>query len=71
MKENEQELAEGVTFVTEGEAINQLKDDTLVIMTDHHNILQSNGAKLLEMAKRIVVIDHHRRKYRYGYKSLF
>ena len=61
MKENEKELAEDITFVTEGEAINQLKDDTLVIMTDHHNILQSNGAKLLEMAERIVVIDPHRR----------
>ena len=70
MKENEQELAEGVTFVTEGEAINQLKDDTLVIMTDHHNILQSNGAKLLEMAKRIVVIDHHRRSTDMGVKPI-
>ena len=70
MKENEQELAEGVTFVTEGEAINQLKDDTLVIMTDHHNILQSNGAKLLEMAKRIVVIDHHRRSTDMGIKPI-
>ena len=70
MKENEQELAEGVTFVTEGEAINQLKDDSLVIMTDHHNILQSNGAKLLEMAKRIVVIDHHRRSTDMGIKPI-
>ena len=52
MKGNEKELAEDITFVT-GEAINQLKDDTLVIMTDHHNILQSNGAKLLEMAERL------------------
>ena len=70
MKENEKELAEDITFVTEGEAINQLKDDTLVIMTDHHNILQSNGAKLLEMAERIVVIDHHRRSTDMGVKPI-
>ena len=70
MKENEKELAEDITFVTEGEAINQLKDDTLVIMTDHHNILQSNGAKILEMAERIVVIDHHRRSTDMGVKPI-
>ena len=70
MKENEKELAEDITFVTEGEAINQLKDDTLVIMTDHHNILQSNGAKLLEMAERIVVIDPHRRSTDMGVKPI-
>lgn len=70
MKGNEKELAEDIKFVTEGEAINQLKDDTLVIMTDHHNILQSNGAKLLEMAERIVVIDHHRRSTDMGVKPI-
>lgn len=70
MKGNEKELAEDITLVTEGEAINQLKDDTLVIMTDHHNILQSNGAKLLEMAERIVVIDHHRRSTDMGVKPI-
>lgn len=70
MKGNEKELAEDITFVTEGEAINQLKDDTLVIMTDHHNILQSNGAMLLEMAERIVVIDHHRRSTDMGVKPI-
>ncbi|WP_277046377.1 DHH family phosphoesterase [Solobacterium moorei] len=70
MKGNEKELAEDITFVTEGEAINQLKEDTLVIMTDHHNILQSNGAKLLEMAERIVVIDHHRRSTDMGVKPI-
>jgi DHHA1 domain protein len=39
-------------------------------MTDHHNILQSNGAKLLEMAERIVVIDHHRRSTDMGVKPI-
>lgn len=70
MKANEAELAQDISFVTEGEAINQLKDDTLVIMTDHHNILQSNGAKLLESAQRVVVIDHHRRSTDMGVKPI-
>lgn len=70
MKVNEAELTQDISFVTEGEAINQLKDDTLVIMTDHHNILQSNGAKLLESAQRVVVIDHHRRSTDMGVKPI-
>ncbi len=70
MKANETELKKEVTFVTEGEAINQLHDTTLVIMTDHHNIRQSNGAKLLESAKKIAVIDHHRRATEMGVKPV-
>ncbi len=48
-------------FVTESEAINQLRDDTLVIMVDHHNPITSNGSNLLEKAKKIAIFDHHRR----------
>lgn len=56
------ELSNRHTFVTESEAINRLKDDSLVIMVDHHSASQSGGEHLLKMAKRIVIIDHHRRK---------
>ncbi len=49
-------------FITESEAINQLKDDTLVIMVDHHNFDISNGQKILKDAKSIVIFDHHRRQ---------
>ena len=47
--------------MTESEALNQLQNKTLVIMVDHHNIKQSNGSKVLEQAKNVAVIDHHRR----------
>ena len=39
-------------------------------MTDHHNIKQSNGSKLLENAKRVVIIDHHRRSTEMGVKPV-
>ncbi len=70
MDKHESELKERVTFVTEGEAVNQLTDKTLVIMTDHHSSKQSNGARVLENAKKIVVIDHHRRSTDIGVKPV-
>ncbi len=59
-------LEEDFKFVTENEALNQLKEKTLVIMVDHHNIKQSNGAKVLEKARTVAVIDHHRRSTEMG-----
>lgn len=70
MKENQQELNQEFQFVTESEALNRLNDRTLVIMADHHNVKQSNGAKVLENAKRVVIIDHHRRSTEMGVKPV-
>lgn len=55
------ELEANHRFVTINEAINHLNDDTLVIMVDHHSAAQSNGQELLANAKRIIILDHHRR----------
>ena len=70
MDQHMEELKQEVNFVTESEALNQLQGNTLVIMTDHHNIRQSNGAKVLENAKKVVVIDHHRRATDMGVKPV-
>ena len=70
LKENADKFKEEVNFVTESEALNQLGDKTLVIMTDHHNIQQSNGSRVLEQAKKVVVIDHHRRSTDMGVKPV-
>jgi len=70
MDENAEELKNEISFVTESEAMNQLQPSTLVIMTDHHNIKQSNGSKVLEAAKKIMVIDHHRRATDMGVKPV-
>ena len=68
LKMNEQELSQEFNFITDNEAVNQLQEKTLVVMCDHHNIKQSNGAKVLENAKKIVIIDHHRRATEIGIK---
>ncbi|MBQ1477313.1 MAG: DHH family phosphoesterase [Erysipelotrichaceae bacterium] len=56
------ELEKKHNLVTENEAINHLSDDSLVIMVDHHSLAQSNGVSLLKQAKKIAIIDHHRRR---------
>ena len=71
LKENMEELKEEVQFVTENEALNQLQPNTLVIMVDHHIARQSNGSKVLETAKKVAVIDHHRRTADMGVKPIF
>ena len=70
LKANEEELKSEVRFVTENEAINQLQDNTLVIMVDHHNSKQSNGSRLLESAKKVAIIDHHRRSSDMGVQPI-
>lgn len=59
--QNKMILNERHLFVTESEALNQLRPDTLVIMVDHHKPQNSNGAIVLEKAQKIAIFDHHRR----------
>lgn len=68
---NKETLQEDFTFVSEGEALNQLQEKTLVIMVDHHSAKQSNGQKVLEEATNIAIIDHHRRSTEMGIKPTF
>lgn len=70
LKENAETLSREVSFVTESEAMNQMRPNTLVIMTDHHSINQTNGPRCAEAAKKIVVIDHHRRMTEMGVKPV-
>ena len=61
---------EGIHFISENEALNELRKETLVIMVDHHNVQQSNGSKVEEQAKKVVIIDHHRRSSEMGVKPI-
>ena len=61
---------EGIHFISENEALNELRGETLVIMVDHHNVQQSNGSKVEEQAKKVVIIDHHRRSSEMGVKPI-
>jgi cyclic-di-AMP phosphodiesterase len=48
-------------FVSESEALEVLDSNTLVIMVDHNNAVFSNATSVIEKAKKVIVIDHHRR----------
>ena len=65
------ELEQRHSFITENEAMNQLTDDTLVIMMDHHYYQTSNAENLLQQAKKIAIIDHHRRVADLGINPVF
>ena len=56
------QLEEKHTFISETDALDLYNEDSLVVMVDHHSAGQSNGSNLLKLAKRIIIIDHHRRK---------
>lgn len=56
------ELSERHHLVKEEEALNNIDNDSLVIMVDHHSSTQSLGKEVLKIAKNIVIVDHHRRK---------
>lgn len=70
MELHKEKLRKEVRLVSESEALNHLTGNTLVIMTDHHSVRQSNGARVLEGAKKIAVVDHHRRSTDMGVKPV-
>ncbi|MDA3932278.1 MAG: 50S ribosomal protein L9 [Tenericutes bacterium] len=43
------------------EALPKVKNDTLLILVDHHSPNQSNTPEMVEKTKNVIVIDHHRR----------
>lgn len=52
------------------EAKKLLKKDTLVIMTDHHSLAQTQFVEIIHSAEKIVVIDHHRRTDAFEFNPL-
>ena len=48
-------------FITPDEALDSLTDDTLLIIADTHNKDILESPELYRAAKRVVVIDHHRK----------
>ncbi|MBN2539985.1 MAG: 50S ribosomal protein L9 [Bacilli bacterium] len=43
------------------DALEQISQDSLLVIVDHHSTVQSIEPKLTEKTKHIIVIDHHRR----------
>jgi c-di-AMP phosphodiesterase-like protein len=48
-------------FVNHNEALNKMKNDTLLIVVDTHRTSFTELPELLKFTKKIVVIDHHRK----------
>jgi len=48
-------------FVSHEKAFHDLKEDTLLVIVDHHRAVISEFPQLVAAAKNIAVIDHHRR----------
>lgn len=61
LEKYDKELSERHMFVSEEEALESLGENTLVIAVDHHILSQSNGKDIVSNAKKVVIIDHHRR----------
>lgn len=59
------------TLVTEEQALQQLKAQTLVVMVDHHSLQQANAPKVIERARKIAIIDHHRRLSDFDFNPIF
>ena len=64
------ELEKNHHLIKYEEAKKLLTDDTLLIMTDHHNLAQTQFEDLVDKAKKIVIIDHHRRTEEYGFDTV-
>jgi c-di-AMP phosphodiesterase-like protein len=47
-------------YITPQDGLSKLDDDTLLIVTDTHNPDLVDSKEILERAKQVVVIDHHR-----------
>ncbi|WP_411346900.1 DHH family phosphoesterase [Paenibacillus sp. WLX1005] len=50
-----------VHFITPEEALNIMTEQTLMIVVDTHKASMTIEPKLVERARRVVVVDHHRR----------
>lgn len=67
--DHREELDKNHHLVNHEEAKKLLTDDSLLIMTDHHNLVQTQFEDLVHQAKKIVVIDHHRRTEEFQFET--
>lgn len=70
MNKYNKEINENASLITENDAIELCNDNSLVILCDHHSVDQSNCEKLINKSKKVLVIDHHRRKADLDYNAV-
>lgn len=64
------EVERGGIFIEPSEALDTISDNTLLIITDTHNPQMVESPALLEAAKSVAVIDHHRKMVDFIDRSL-
>lgn len=52
-------------FMSPNDAVESISDDSLLIITDTHNPLMLESPQLHSKAKKVVIIDHHRKMVNY------
>ncbi|QIK56468.1 DHH family phosphoesterase [Erysipelothrix sp. HDW6A] len=57
-------------FISKEDAFKLISDKSLLIMVDHHSLEQTQSVELVGVAKRIAVIDHHRRTGDFKFKPI-
>ena len=67
---NYQHLQEGHRFVDEASALELIRPNSLLIMVDHHLASISSSPKLIPMARKIAIIDHHRRMRNFEFNPI-
>lgn len=70
IRKNREEFEKNHNFISHSQALSIITDKTLVIMVDHHSLEQIQFLDIIGMAKRIAVIDHHRRTGEFKFKPL-
>ena len=69
IEKNDEDFTRKHRFITPSMALDEVEDDTLLVMVDHHNREQTQVPELIDQVEDIVVIDHHRRTGEFTFKK--
>ena len=64
------EINNDFSLIKEDKAHELCGDNSLIVLCDHHSIDQSSCEELIKAGKKILVIDHHRRKVDLDYNAV-
>ena len=68
IEKNDEDFTRNHRFITPSMALDEVEDNTLLVMVDHHNREQTQVPELIDQVEDIVVIDHHRRTGEFTFK---
>ena len=65
-----EEINKDINLIKDERAQELCDDNSLIVLCDHHSIDQSNCESLIKKGKKVLVIDHHRRKADLEYNAV-